>query len=128
MKLSLFVFLCVGVTLLSNSVNGDVVVDLFGRIQQSAQKIGDDIKNVFQNNGRRRSQYKYEPVKVSKPEESEEDRIVFERPVTSTQATLTTTKATAKTNGTEQEGRENFRGACATGYERTADGRCKPTF
>lgn len=37
----------------------------------------------------------------------------------------------AKVNGQEtagKDGRENFTGGCATGYQRTSDGRCKPTY
>lgn len=29
---------------------------------------------------------------------------------------------------TKKEGRENFAAGCSTGYKRTPDGRCKPTF
>ncbi|XP_022122917.2 growth-blocking peptide, long form [Pieris rapae] len=38
-----------------------------------------------------------------------------------------TTIASNKTND-DKDGRENFAGGCATGFKKTADGRCKPTF
>ncbi|KPJ16907.1 Plasmatocyte-spreading peptide [Papilio machaon] len=128
MKLSLIVLLCVGIVVISPESNGDVVVDLFGKIQESAQKIGDDIKNVFQSNNKQNNQYPRESVKVSKPDSRDADRIVFDRSEV-TQASVTTPKGVSNnTKADPQAGRENFRGACATGYERTSDGRCKPTF
>ncbi|XP_013175413.1 PREDICTED: plasmatocyte-spreading peptide-like [Papilio xuthus] len=128
MKLSLIVIFCVGIIVISHEANGDVVVDLFGKIQESAQKIGDDIKNVFQSNNKRNNQYPKESVKVSKPDNVDADRIVFDRSEV-TQASVSTPKSVSNgTNANGQDGRENFRGACATGYQRTSDGRCKPTF
>ncbi|XP_013135333.1 PREDICTED: plasmatocyte-spreading peptide-like [Papilio polytes] len=128
MKLSLIVILCVGIVVISSEANGDVVVDLFGRIQESAQKIGDDIKNVFQSNKKRNNQYPQETVKVSKPNNGDADRIVFDRSEVTKVSVTTPKSGTIVTKPNEQAGRENFRGACATGYERTSDGRCKSTF
>ncbi|CAG4964705.1 unnamed protein product [Parnassius apollo] len=130
MKLSILILFCYVFTILSPRVKGDVVVDLFGKIQESAQKIEDDIKSVFQSKSRRDSQYRYESMIVFKNDEDAPDKTTATNVVTSTQVPVTTVKgdSNSKTNGTEQDGRENFRGACATGYERTADGRCKPTF
>ncbi|CAH2063307.1 unnamed protein product, partial [Iphiclides podalirius] len=67
MKLSVYLLICGGIMIFSPQINGDVVVDLFGKIQESAQKLGDDIKVVFQSNNKRNQQYKYEAVKESKP-------------------------------------------------------------
>ncbi|CAH4033454.1 unnamed protein product [Pieris brassicae] len=38
-----------------------------------------------------------------------------------------TTKA-SNTTDDDKDGRENFAGGCATGFKKTSDGRCKPTF
>ncbi|CAH2093139.1 unnamed protein product [Euphydryas editha] len=47
-------------------------------------------------------------------------RVVFASIPATAQAVTSTT--------TEKDGRESFTGGCITGYERTPDGRCKPTF
>lgn len=49
-------------------------------------------------------------------------------PSSSFSPTTIPTGDTGKDNTTEKDGRENFQGGCATGFMRTADGRCKPTF
>ncbi|CAK1578338.1 unnamed protein product [Parnassius mnemosyne] len=128
MKLSIFILFCYVITILSLQIKGDVVVDLFGKIQESAQRIGDDIKSVFQSKNRRNNQY--ESRIVFKTDEDAPDKTTATNVVTNTQVPVTTVKSDSdsKTNGTVPDGRENFRGACATGYERTADGRCKPTY
>lgn len=125
MKLTFVLLICGGLLIITPKVNGDVVVDLFGKIQESAQKLGDDIKYVFESNNRKNKQYKYESPAVSKPVG---DKNAVTNPVTSTQAPVTSVKSEEKSNETNQTGRDNFRAACATGYERTPDGRCKPTF
>ncbi|XP_028037586.1 growth-blocking peptide, long form-like [Bombyx mandarina] len=38
------------------------------------------------------------------------------------------TPASAGKTTTEKDGRDNFKGECATGFKRTADGRCRPIF
>ncbi|XP_045451398.1 growth-blocking peptide, long form-like [Melitaea cinxia] len=47
-------------------------------------------------------------------------RLVFVSVPETVQGTTSTT--------TEKDGRESFTGGCTTGYQRTPDGRCKPTF
>lgn len=53
-----------------------------------------------------------------------EDMVVF---VVSSTTEVAPAAVTGSTT-TEKEGRENFFGGCSTGFKRTADGRCKPTF
>nr|BAJ21203.1 precursor of insect cytokine ENF peptide [Samia cynthia pryeri] len=45
-----------------------------------------------------------------------------------TTQTVTSTTSVSIVTTTKKDGRENFAGGCATGFMRTADGRCKPTF
>ncbi|CAH0717197.1 unnamed protein product, partial [Brenthis ino] len=59
-----------------------------------------------------------------KSENISEDKVVFVVSSTTEVAAATVTGSTT----TEKEGRENFFGGCSTGFKRTADGRCKPTF
>ncbi|XP_046969363.1 growth-blocking peptide, long form-like [Vanessa cardui] len=62
-----------------------------------------------------------EPTGFVMPKDDDEPKFVF--------ASMPTTEATVNISSTTvKDGRENFAGGCSTGYERTADGRCKPTF
>ncbi|XP_047523008.1 growth-blocking peptide, long form-like [Pieris napi] len=42
--------------------------------------------------------------------------------------TVPSTTVASNTTKDDKDGRENFAGGCATGFKKTADGRCKPTF
>ncbi|XP_026326370.1 growth-blocking peptide, long form-like [Hyposmocoma kahamanoa] len=74
----------------------------------------DDSKNVEPVQNGKQHDNKTE----AKPEESNHNE--------NSESTVTSTTVST-INGTH-DGRENFTGACAPGYVRTADGRCKKSF
>ncbi|XP_050347875.1 growth-blocking peptide, long form-like [Nymphalis io] len=58
---------------------------------------------------------------VVMPKDEDDSKLIF--------VTNPTTESTVNfTSTTVKDGRENFAGGCSTGYERTVDGRCRPTF
>lgn len=77
---------------------------------------------------------------VKKPEENEDkhvepvqnpkqdDKKTEDKPKESNSNENIASVVTSTIASTTQGGRENFLGACAPGYVRTADGRCKPSF
>lgn len=131
-------------TSLSVSVNGDIN-NMFGGISNTMQKVRSDVKSALRLKNEERIIFKESEEDVRdfsavRPEANQVNAGRKEGEVeTRTQPAATTTvntkvnpttvSPTAKSNTTTiKDGRENFAGACTTGYQRTADGRCMPTF
>lgn len=120
MKNIILVLCCIIYTL--KCVNGDL--NFFGSIASSIKKTTQDVKDVIffndDNDDDSQSTTKETPVTSTNNDEIS----------TSTLPSTTTLSSNNEkpSNTTEKEGKENFSGGCLTGYMRTADGRCKPTF
>lgn len=125
-------FMLCYVILISYNVSaiGDIN-KFFKNLDIVAQKVRSDVKNTFARNIQSEDRIVFK--------ESEEDKRDFGTTVTiqkkyvnvetTTQPATTTVISAAKSNATTgKDGRENFAGACSTGFQRTADGRCMPTF
>nr|BAJ21206.1 precursor of insect cytokine ENF peptide [Neogurelca himachala sangaica] len=99
--------------------------NFFEHVHDTFHKAGEDVRIFFKLDRRQ--------DKASDTKSTETAQVVAtsqstETPKITTVAPITTTKAFDKVETTTKEGRENFAGGCATGFMRTADGRCKPTF
>lgn len=68
-----------------------------------------------------------EPVQNAKQHEKKDEDKPKESNPNENSVPAVTSNTNSATNDT-QDGRENFAGACASGYVRTADGRCKQSF
>ncbi|XP_047535375.1 growth-blocking peptide, long form-like [Vanessa atalanta] len=145
--------LIVNTLLLVRNSDAGLVRDIFGSVHDAAHKVRDDIHQTFypkqdqkketvdvvhvaDNKNNDNNQFVFvttstaatvnkevskEPTGFVMPKDDDETKFVFPSMPT-TEATVNITSTTVK------DGRENFAGGCSTGYERTADGRCKPTF
>ncbi|XP_028037593.1 growth-blocking peptide, long form-like [Bombyx mandarina] len=131
MKCSVFI-LCCAVLILNDAgpVNAGVngfVNNLRRGISQAEQDLSDRL--IFRDDDN--DQYNYNNA-VNRPVYPTESGVSgsVQRGVVEfvTQPTIVPTPTSAGKTTTEKEGRENFVGGCATGFKRTADGRCKPTF
>lgn len=117
-----------------NSADGQLN-KIFGSVQGSAKKLTDDVKTLF-NPNKKQEENNDASSNIFFEEDTNDDvrseQTVQQVEVTTQSTTSTTTpQSVAKNETTGQDGkdgRENFSGGCLTGYMRTADGRCKPTF
>lgn len=134
MKVSIFVSCCI-LTLFCISVHGDLQFSL-GAIPKVATKVKEDVRSFLQikttdkaNEGSITFKNSEEevPIYTTKAPEVTPGASIQRSDVETTTVTVITS-TTAKTNTSEKDGRENFVAGCATGFMRTADGRCKPTF
>lgn len=136
MKVACFILCCAILTSYS-VVSGDLR-DFMKNIGNAAKKDISDTMNAFNFNNENRIIFK----------ESKEDKRDFSaartetnqvkeanvekeeaKVETSTLSATTTVNPAAKSNSTTgKDGRENFAAACSTGFKRTADGRCMPTY
>ncbi|KAJ0179318.1 hypothetical protein K1T71_005030 [Dendrolimus kikuchii] len=116
MKLTVFMSLCVILTLSCVQVSGTNFLEkLTAPVKKAADRVNDAIFFKDDDN---------EPPSTTKSPEV----TTSAAPPSTLPPTTTQTTTTAKTNTTDKDGRENFKGGCSTGFMRTADGRCKPTF
>ncbi|XP_073964362.1 growth-blocking peptide, long form-like [Choristoneura fumiferana] len=151
MKLTLLFAGCLIFTIIYQ-VEGGLVKDFFGKVHKTADIVREDVKKVWRpdsvaessttaihddKNGETSTAAANTPeVKPAEKKESEnlaplsgenkksdENIPKVEKEEKHEEATTVSTSTS-----TEKEGRENFKAACATGYGRTPDGRCKPTF
>lgn len=154
MKLTLLFAGCLIFTIIYQ-VEGGLVKDLLVKVHKTAEVVREDVKKVWRpdsvtepsttpshddKNGVTSSsgvatvsEPEVKPVEKKesenvapltgqnkKPDENIPKAEKEEKHVEATTVSISTT--------TEEKGRENFKAACATGYGRTPDGRCKPTF
>nr|BAA34952.1 growth-blocking peptide [Mamestra brassicae]BAD20459.1 growth-blocking peptide [Mamestra brassicae]BAD20460.1 growth-blocking peptide [Mamestra brassicae]BAD20461.1 growth-blocking peptide [Mamestra brassicae]BAJ21212.1 precursor of insect cytokine growth blocking peptide [Mamestra brassicae] len=152
MKLTITILFCVILTLQYNGADAQFK-DLFGKIHDSvhgtADKVKQDLNTIFNPNAKKQQENKDEssnihfvedeseedfaaaaaarkPVEVTPAPEASETTI---EPVTSSTPLASSENATTLAPSTTTvKGRENFAGGCLTGFMRTPDGRCKPTF
>ena len=141
MKLTISILFCVILTLQYNGADGERK-GLFGRIQGTVNKVKQDVNNLFHPDEKKQQAEEESSNIHFKEDEPEKDfaaAFAARKPVepaaapvtTSTILIATTTLSpitTTAKNETEKDGRENFAGGCVTGFMRTPDGRCKPTF
>ncbi|CAG4940690.1 unnamed protein product [Colias eurytheme] len=125
--------------------NAGLLRDFAESLHETSHKIGDDIRRVIHpTNASPRNEITTSTT-LATPQKKEntiekvdtsETAIVF--PSTDTEETKPSTvksdvmepsSTVASASTTEKkDGRENFGGGCSTGFKRTADGRCLPTF
>nr|BAJ21209.1 precursor of insect cytokine ENF peptide [Theretra japonica] len=117
MKLSIVIFCFVLAIGCYSPVNGGSIHRFLENVKQDLRKTGDDVIHFFDSGEREDYKKNYAPAV--------ETTAIPKQPVTV--PTTTVAPITAETT-TKKDGRENFAGGCATGFMRTADGRCKPTF
>lgn len=156
MKKANFIYIYTFLLLFLQNVNGGLVKEFIESVHEKAHKVRDDIRGYLHpeqniknketasipnnadnynhqiddrlifvlsttaspemNNEKRKSDI----VQFERNDQNvNEEKIVFFSSPTTPPPTSTTT---------QKEGRENFFGGCSTGFKRTADGRCKPTF
>lgn len=144
MKFTIAILFCV-VLSLQYSANGspqNFIANYRQKLHESINNINQNVRSLFHPNENKKLQQNNDAASsiFFVEEESEEDfaaAAAARRPVevttpsTTTSTTTTTTVKPVETttkNATDDKGRENFAAGCATGYQRTADGRCKPTF
>ncbi|KAI5632769.1 paralytic/GBP/PSP peptide domain-containing protein [Phthorimaea operculella] len=152
MKLSIFVVFCLFLTLQYESVSCGVVQSFLEKGHEVIETVRKDVQNVFHLNKNEKddkvaekenSDKETEPEKIStttelnkteKKENTETKNEDKNEVLTTTAKSSSTTASTDKIAAPEessaesQQGRENFKASCASGYKRTADGRCKPTY
>lgn len=154
MKICFFVLCCLVSTLHYKSVMGGLVKDFFEKVHDTAHTVREDLEKSLHLNGHDTNSTETEKEKDQVPTETNVEKNkesstnipttsttttapkVETTPSTTQSVTVSTTASTVTTtvatgpnaNTTEGEGRENFKATCQTGYQRTADGRCKPTF
>ncbi|CAK1551774.1 unnamed protein product [Leptosia nina] len=148
------VFVLSIVILLSSTCEGGLLKDVVVTIHEKAHNIREDIKNVLHHKDENTPQNSIsnKDHKPSTTEKVETDKTIAvntpsaitfpddiptkevavktEQLITSTVSSVSSsTIASNSTTKENQDGRDNFRAAnCATGFKKTADGRCKPTF
>lgn len=157
MKRASFIYIYTFFLLFLQDVNGGLVKGLFESVHETAHKVRDDIrsylhpeqdikKNEMASVPNNANNYNHQvdnsrlvfvlPTTATPRQDdskNENDRFQFERydkGVSEEKLVFFTSPTTAPPTSTttQKEGRENFFGGCSTGFKRTADGRCKPTF
>ncbi|XP_049865652.1 growth-blocking peptide, long form-like [Pectinophora gossypiella] len=141
MKYSFFVLIFAITVINYETVNCGIVKNFFDDVHNTAHKVREDIKDLLHpKKGEDTPTKAQEEVSVKEPtvkpaeqpsksEEKPVEVTTTSTPKAASDSTVATTAAPASNvTTTEKDGRENFKGSCATGYARTADGRCKPTF
>lgn len=132
MKLTSCLIFCVIVTLQYYSAEGHpggLFESIHNTLTDTAHKVHTDIDNIiFPNqNSEDKSTTNEQTGEVPNTADAGSNQEV--KPVeTTTPSTTTVASATKNETVTEKDGRENFSGSCLPGYQRTPDGRCKPTF
>ncbi|KAG6463301.1 hypothetical protein O3G_MSEX013792 [Manduca sexta] len=126
-----FIVSCVAILAISCSspVNGDLN-GFFGDIHKKVHHAGRGVGKLFKlenSDTRNEERIVFPDDDQDVAPRREQPKITTKAPTTEAPTTTTTAANTAETT-TTKEGRENFAGGCATGFLRTADGRCKPTF
>lgn len=121
-----FVLCCAIFTSYSVSVNGDLN-KVFGGLGNALQKASSDIKNAFNLKPEDRITFEdNDETEREFPTAATKASVVVE---TTTHPSTATINPNAKSNSTTvKDGRENFAGACSTGFQRTADGRCMKEY
>lgn len=145
MKLTIAILFCVVLSLQysADGIPQTFLNDYRQRVHNSLSKVRQNLNSLFPGENKKVQQNNDAASSiVFREEKSEEDfaaaAAAARKPVeVTTPPTVPTTVATTvkpvetttknATDG-DDKGRENFAAGCATGYQRTADGRCKPTF
>lgn len=127
--MKLYFILCCSILIIHfcDSVNGDVR-GLLSKLREPLPTIEQSFRIVFRDSSEdtgRRDQTATRVYKNELPVTSATHSEVLE---TTTQPVTAPTTIANNVTTTVKEGKENFAGGCATGFMRTADGRCKPTF
>ncbi|XP_028159331.1 growth-blocking peptide, long form-like isoform X1 [Ostrinia furnacalis] len=155
MKLVPVVLLCVFLISEYNTADGKIVNNIFEKVHNTAEKVKEDVHNLFQPLRNRLHHKKNDDAgKITFEEETsaekEKEKHTVEttslKPTTTTEGKTVSTSSestvsrmvfpteeplattTKSSNGTDKDGKENFSGGCLAGYQRTSDGRCMPTF
>nr|AGO02159.1 growth-blocking peptide [Spodoptera exigua] len=143
MKLTIAILFCAVLNLpySANGIPKNLLENYRQKVQDTINNINQDVKSFFHPNENKKVQQNNDAASsiFFVEDESEEDfaaAAAARRPATvevTTASTTSTTTSTVKpvettTNNGTDRGRENFAGGCTPGYQRTADGRCKPTF
>lgn len=123
--MKLFFILCCSILIINfcDSVNGSFN-GLLSKLRDPLPTIDQNFRIVFRDSSEdttRRDQI----TRVAKNDLPATSATLSE---TTTQLVITTTKSAGNVTKTKIEGKEIFAGGCASGFMRTADGRCKPTF
>lgn len=115
-----------------NVVNSGVVKDILGTVHKTRE----NVRNTFISRNKNLDKNESEDVIHFEDDNAhnqyENNKLIDEKNEqskgvsTSTVRAIQSTIENVQTNDTD--GRENFAGGCISGYKRTSDGRCKPTF
>lgn len=134
---------CVILTLQLNCIDGNL--DLFGGVKKVGDQVRSDVRKLFEPIFKKKPGNNGTPENKPTGDASKNDAGVNQdiKPVETTTQSVSTTQASATTpvtaatpevtttksvTTTEETGRENFRGSCLPGFQRTNDGRCEPTY
>ncbi|KAJ8726975.1 hypothetical protein PYW08_015372 [Mythimna loreyi] len=144
MKLTISILFCVILTLQYNGVDGKLknfFEKIHGSVHGAADKVKEDLNNFFHPDANKQQENQNESSNIHfvESEENTDAAAAAKRPVEVTPTTSTTqtpavtdpssfNATTLAPSTTTKDGRENFDGGCLTGFMRTPDGRCKPTF
>lgn len=125
MKFLCFILCCVLFTSYSTSVSADIN-NVFEGISNAVVKVKSDIKNKFIIKQEDRIVFPDSKDERKFPTAAPEARVVAK---TTPPPAMPPVNPPAKSNSTTgKDGRENFAGACSSGFQRTDDGRCMPEY